>query len=266
MTSIAAPPVVPPFGWRDGEGPAWIEARLPGAVAAFSTRLGGVSDGPYRALNLGILTDDDPRSVRRNRELLASALDRDPAGLALGRQVHGSEVELRRAGSPPEPDSAGLREADAQTTDDPRLTPLVLVADCVPLLLAGGGAVAAVHCGWRGVAAGVVENALAALLELAAASPAQVGAAIGPGLGPCCYEVGEDVASRFRDSGGAPLVRAGRLDLPLAVRDRLERAGLAPAAIASAGLCTSCHPELFFSHRRDGGLTGRQAGLVWLRP
>jgi polyphenol oxidase len=264
VTSVAAPPVRPPFAWRHGERAPWIEARLPGAVAAFSTRLGGVSDGPYRALNLGILTDDDPGSVRRNRELLAAALDRDPAGLALGRQVHGSEVELRRKGSPPVPPGADLCEADAQASDYPDLTPLVLVADCVPLLLAGAGAVAAVHCGWRGVAAGVVENALASLRELGAA-PGEIGAAIGPGIGPCCYEVGEEVASRFQERGGPPLVRDGRLDLPLAVRGRLERAGLDRAAIASVGLCTSCHPELFFSHRRDGGLTGRQAGLAWLR-
>ena len=269
VTSTAPPLASPPFGWRTDAGVSWIEARLPAAVAVFSTRLGGVSAGAYRALNLGILTDDDPELVRRNRTLLASALDRDPAGLALGRQVHGAGVEVRRRPPPKPPQSqpaANLNEADAQLTDSPDVTPMVLVADCVPLVLSCGSAIGAVHCGWRGVAADIIDTALGSLCALGDASPREVSAVIGPGIGPCCYEVGEEVASVFRDRDGGQVVGDGRLDLALAIRSRLERAGVPPRSIASADICTSCHPELFFSHRRDGGVTGRQAGLAWLRP
>ncbi len=273
MTSTAPSLASPPFGWRTDAGVSWIEARLPGAVAAFSTRLGGVSVGAYGALNLGILTDDDPESVQRNRTLLASALDRDPAGLALGRQVHGAGVEVRArplqiaaATLAHSQHAANLNEADAQLTHDPDVTPLVLVADCVPLVLSCGSAIGAVHCGWRGVAAEIVDTALGSLCALGDASRRAVSAVVGPGIGPCCYEVGAEVASVFRERDGGQVVRDGRLDLPLAIRRRLERAGVPPQSIVSADICTSCHPDLFFSHRRDGGVTGRQAGLVWLRP
>jgi YfiH family protein len=155
-----------------------------------------------------------------------------------------------------------LPKADAQATDVPDVTPLVLVADCVPVALAVPGAVAAVHCGWRGVSEGLVERAVETVAELAGAERSRVAAALGPGIGPCCYEVGDTVREAFAARGHG---RAGgpTFDLPAAIRTELERAGVEPGAIASVGLCTSCNPELLFSHRRDGGVTGRQAGLVW---
>ena len=258
--AVAAPAVTKPFAWRERAGIVYLEAELPGARAVFSTRLGGTSDGPYRSLNLGILTDDDRGRVLRNRELLVEALRRDRHGVVMGRQVHGAEVEVRD--SAPKPGDP-LRQTDAQITRWPSLTPLVLVADCVPLVLAAPGAVAAVHCGWRGILAGVVERALDALREQADRD--RVSAAIGPGIGPCCYEVGADVRVAFEQAGhGAEVLPDGRVDLPLAVRAVLERTGFPPDRISTAGLCTSCNPELFFSHRRDGGVTGRQGGLAWL--
>jgi polyphenol oxidase len=255
-----APGVTKPFAWQERAGIRYLEARLPGVRAAFSTRLGGVSEGSYRSLNLGILTGDDRARVLRNRELLVDALGREPRGIVMGRQVHGPEVAVRasapRAREP-------LHEADAQVTRWPSLTPLVLVADCVPLVLAAPGAVAAVHCGWRGIVAGVIEQALDALR--AQADRDGVSAAIGPGIGPCCYEVGAEVRVVFEEAGhGQDVLPDGRVDLALAVRAVLERSGVATDRIVTAGLCTSCNPEFFFSHRRDGGVTGRQGGLAWL--
>jgi copper oxidase (laccase) domain-containing protein len=125
--------------------------------------------------------------------------------------------------------------------------------------------VAAVHCGWRGVAAGLVGKALEALGEVAGCEPASVAAAIGPGIGPCCYEIGDEVRQAFHEHGeGGAVLPDGRLDIALAVRRDLERGGVPVGRIAASGICTSCNPGLFFSHRRDGGVTGRQAGLAWL--
>jgi YfiH family protein len=232
----------------------WIEASLPHAKAIFSTRLGGVSKGQYSELNLGILTDDDPDLVRRNRDLLAGALARDPGRFAIGRQVHGSDVQINK-----EP-AADVVEADAQLTTQRDLTALVLVADCFPLVLATRHAVAAVHCGWRGIVAGIVPTALDVLQ--AQGNGETVAAAIGPGIGPCCYEVGDEVLSAFTARQLDDAFEGRRLDLSRAIRTELERGGV--QSVTTIGLCTSCNPDLFFSHRRDGGVTGRQAGLAWL--
>ena len=142
-------------------------------------------------------------------------------------------------------------EVDAQATSSPELTPLVMVADCLPVAMVGPEGVAMAHCGWRGLAGGIVAEAAGAVEAEAAA--------IGPGIGPCCYEVGEKVLAAFGDVEG--VARGRMLDLTAVATALLERAGV--AAIESSGLCTSCNPELFYSHRRDGERTGRQAGLVW---
>jgi YfiH family protein len=262
LSTATAPGVKGPFAWHDSGAVLWLEAQLGPATAAFSTRLGGVSAGAYRSLNLGILTSDDRERVLENRRLLIGALGRDHAPVAMGRQVHGTEIELRE--KPLEAD-APLRESDAQVTASPALTPLVLVADCIPLVLAAPGVVAAVHCGWRGTAGGIVERALAAVRGRAGG---EVRAALGPGIGACCYEVGDEVRGAFTARGhDREVMPDGRLDLALAVRRQLEVEGVAADRIHACGLCTSCTPELFFSHRRDGAAgrpTGRQAGLAWL--
>jgi YfiH family protein len=259
VQTASRPEVTAPFAWRQAGAVAWLEVALGSATAAFSTRLGGASEGPYRSLDLGILTGDDRGRVLANRRALATVLGRDASSIAIGRQVHGTDVQVRDAA--PAVDIP-LLEADAQVTSSPSLTPLVLVADCVPLVLAGPGTVAAVHCGWRGVAAGIVERAVAIAGEDARED---VKAALGPGIGPCCYEVGDEVRETFRGRGHhEDVVPDGRLDLALAIRRELERLGVDSQRIHACRLCTSCHAELFFSHRRDGGVTGRQAGLVWL--
>ena len=241
--------------WRDQDAVRWLEAELPGARAAFSTRIGGVSDAPYKALNVAILTGDEPERVGENRRRLAESTGREPAGVVMGRQVHGSL--LRRHDEPQEPRvySGVVKspdEVDAQATSNRDLTPLVMVADCLPVAMVGPGGVAMAHCGWRGLAGGIVA-------ETASAVDAEA-AAIGPGIGPCCYEVGEEVLSAFDDLDGVARVRM--LDLTAVATTLLERAGV--TEVESSGLCTSCNPELFYSHRRDGERTGRQAGLVWM--
>ena len=237
-----------------------IDVELPGGRVAFSTRNGGVSEGPYESLNLGILTDDDQRRVAENRGLLASEIRLDPARVAMGWQVHGTD--LLDWDAPPDEGGyaspgAALARVDGHTTTVAGLGLLVLVADCLPVALIAPGRAAMVHCGWRGLAGGIVERALAGFDETPAA-------AIGPGIGRCCYEVGDEVLVEFaRSAGSLEGVSEGRmLDLRAIVRRKLEAAGV--SRIEDVDLCTSCRPDLFFSHRRDRGVTGRQGGIAWL--
>lgn len=223
-----------------------IDATLAGARVRFTGRAGGVSAPPYDTLNLGPLTADDPASVAEN---LRRAGDRLP--VARLRQVHGARV-LEAAATDVE---GSLREGDGLVTGRPGLALAAMTADCLPVALAAGEAVGMVHAGWRGVAGGVLEAGLAALAALS--GPAPVHALIGPGAGACCYEVGPEVAAQFPGEH----VRDGRLDLKAAARDRLLAAGVHTAG--DVGRCTMCEPDVFFSHRRSGPVTGRQAGLIW---
>lgn len=231
--------------WREGNGVRWLEADLGGARAAFSTRLGGVSEPPFDSLNLGLLTEDAEEAVAENRRRLAAALGLAPEQVVFARQVHGTHLIHH-------PRSGGVVEADGHVVVEPGLAPLVFVADCLPVALHGPGGLAMVHAGWRPLAGGI----LAAAAEAVGAKRA----AIGPGIGPCCYEVGEEVLSAFAGLGD---VAEGRmLDLPEVARRLLAKAGV--ESVESAGLCTSCEVELFYSHRRDHGRTGRQAGIGWI--
>ncbi len=241
--------------WRERDGVRWLEAQLPGARAAFSTRIGGVSDAPYDALNVAILTGDERESVRENRRRLAVALGRAPEGVVMGRQLHGAELRAHQDRQDPQVYADVLRspdEVDAHSTGNPDLTPLVMVADCLPVALAGKRGVAMAHCGWRGLAGGIVAKAATAVDAESAA--------VGPGIGPCCYEVGDEVLSEFDRLEG--VARGRMLDLRAVAEQLLDRAGV--AAVESSDLCTSCNAELLYSHRRDGERTGRQAGLVWM--
>jgi purine-nucleoside/S-methyl-5'-thioadenosine phosphorylase / adenosine deaminase len=188
-----------------------------------------------------------------------------PPGTLRPKQVHGSAVALVRDGS------ARLGEADAAVCSAPGVAVAVVTADCVPILLAAPGArvVAAVHAGWRGLAAGVVEAALHALAA-AGASRGELVAAIGPHVGPCCYEVDEPVLAALRARFGSALDAAAsatrpghaRIDLGGLARAELLR-GLAPAAVgAFSGACTRCDAERFESHRRDGARAGRMVHWV----
>lgn len=257
-TPLNRPPVeLPaPFYWS-GEH---LAVDLPAARALFTTRRGGFSKGAFATLNLGRLTADDPRAVSRNRAVLQSCAG---GRLSLIRQVHGTRVLALtnpRQVSGPEPQRE-LEEADGQATAMRALAPMVMTADCLPIALAGGGAVAIVHAGWRGLADGIVAEGVGSVRALGRGEGTIV-AAIGPGAGGCCYQVGEEVHERFHPYG-ARARRGDNLDLKAVAEAQLLAAGV--SEVHDAGLCTICSPpSLFFSHRRDDGVTGRQAGLVWL--
>jgi len=250
--------------WRERDGVRWLEADLGGARAAFSTRLGGVSEAPFDALNVGLLTDDAEGAVLRNRERLAAALGFEAEQVVFARQVHGtrlidhrSRLETSRCrfvsdgGANRQPDE--VIEGDGHVVGEPGLAPLVFVADCLPMALFGKRGVALVHAGWRGLAGGIVGDAAEAVEATAAA--------VGPGIGSCCYEVGDEVLAAFAGLGEG--VATGRmLDLPEVARRLLAEADV--RQIEVAGFCTSCEEGLFFSHRRDRGRTGRQAGVAWI--
>ncbi len=243
------------MNWRERDGVRWLEAELPGSRAAFSTRIGGVSSGAFESLNLGVLTDDDRDAVIENRRRLCAALGLDAARVVTGLQVHDAGIAAHLAPQRPSPfaePGSPNPEADGQVLGGARLAGLVYVADCLPVAISGPGGTAILHCGWRGLAAGIVARGAAAVRACAAA--------IGPGVGPCCYQVGDEVLESFEALG--PGIAAGRmLDLPEVARRLLAKEGV--EGVESAGLCTSCEPDLFFSHRRDRAITGRQAGIAW---
>jgi YfiH family protein len=242
--------------WQSSGDIFWIEAELPGARAAFSSRSGGVSEGSFESLNLGDSSGDEWGAVAENRHRLAAALGLKTQCVAIGRQVHG--VELATHASTPVDAPFGAPGAPAPEVDGhviarPGPAALVFVADCLPVALTGPRGAAILHCGWRGLAAGIVARGVEAV--------GATHAAIGPGIGPCCYEVGAEVLDAFDRLG--PGVAAGRRLNLVEVAERLLReAGV--DQIDATDICTSCEADYFFSHRRDGGLTGRQAGLVWL--
>ena len=222
----------------------------------FTTREGGVSEGPYASLNLGILTGDEPERVVENRRRLCAAEAVDPERATMAWQQHGAEVRRARPESIVDP---GLRHdpCDGLWSDEPGQAMLLLTADCLPIALARldgeRPAVAVLHAGWRGLLAGIVPAGVAAL-------GGRLVAAVGPAIGPCCYEVREDVADPMRAAFGGDVVRAGRLDLWTAAERALRSAGV--ERVERLDLCTSCERRRFFSHRRDRGVTGRQGVLA----
>ena len=226
---------------------------------AFSTREGGVSDGPYASLNLGILTADEPENVVANRRRLSAEVGVDPESATMAWQVHGPDVRradgrgIARPGTP-------LERCDGLWTDEPGRGLLLLTADCVPVALARANGIpglAVLHVGWRGLLAGIVAAGVQAL------GGGPVAAAVGPGIGHCHYEVGDEVAAPFRERFGDDVVVGRNLDLPEATERALRAAGA--RTVERVPLCTYCEQELFFSHRRDRGVTGRQGVLAALR-
>jgi polyphenol oxidase len=238
-----------PFRW-DGDH---IAAEVHGARALFTTRRGGVSSGPFDSLNLGRKTADDGASVDENRARVAAATGVAWDRFLFGWQVHGATV--RRATEPLRP--RPVTQEDGQATALGGHPALVFGADCQPVLLVADGAVAALHCGWRTMAAGIVAEGVAALREVGGVGP--VTALIGPGARACCYEVGEEVHEVFAPYDARRGAR--NIDLAAIATAQLDEAGV--DAVHDVGLCTMCCFGLFFSHRRDGGVTGRQAGIVW---
>jgi YfiH family protein len=235
-----------------------FEWEAPGPYrVAFSTRLGGVSEGPYASLNLGAKTDDDYDRVSVNRGRLCAEMGADGTTATMGYQVHGSNVtEARPKGVLA---STVFEQCDGLWSDRPGQAMLLVTADCAPVALCrsdGDPGLALLHVGWKGLLAGIVQSGASAL------GGGNLAAAVGPAIGPCCYEVGEEVAAPYRELFGADVMHGRNLDLPLAVEHALEEAGI--DSVERTDICTACHPELFFSHRRDNCVTGRQGVIGYV--
>ena len=223
----------------------------------FSTRLGGVSTGPYSSLNLGLLTGDESARVVENRRRLCAAAGADAVTAAMAWQVHGARV-TRAAPRGIVTPGTPLERCDGLWTDDPGQAMVLVTADCLPVALAatdGRPALAVLHVGWRGLLEGIVEAGARTL-------GGRLAAAVGPGIGPCCYEVSEEVASLFVRRFGRGVVGGRRLDLRAATERALAEAGC--VSVDHHSRCTSCEADLFFSHRRDGGVTGRQGVVAYV--
>jgi len=237
-----------------------------GAPFLFTDRQDGVSSGPYSSLNLSLSTGDERPRVRHNRQLALARLGRPPQSWISVNQVHGPEVVQVTAQA-----SAHI-EADALITQDSRATLAVLVADCVPIVMADahGTTVAAVHAGWRGTAARIAEAAAQACARVAACAPQNLWAHVGPAIGPCCFVVDRPVADALQEAypsahqAWAP-EGEGRVavDLWALNLQALTDAGVPGSQVQLTRHCTACSPD-HFSHRRDGAPSGRQAALIGL--
>jgi polyphenol oxidase len=231
-----------PLLWWDAPGPYDV---------AFSTRHGGVSEGPYASLNLGLLTADERENVEENRRRLCATIGADPQRLAMNRQVHAATVNRAAAGE-------RGKEGDGLWTDEPGVPMLKVTADCLPVALArrdGAPALALLHAGRLGLLEGILEAGVAAL------GGNDVAAAVGPGIGPCCYEVGDEIADAYRARFGGTALRGRNLDLWTVAERLLRNAGV--VSVERLDVCTACTGD-FFSHRRDGGVTGRQGVIGYV--
>ncbi len=291
----------------------WLEsralARLPWALHAFSTRSDGASRSPADGLDLGLNAGKPAASPRRNRRRFLRALGAEECALAEVRQIHSTlayrverggrrEVVFLPCGAPsPAALSPRTARGDALFTDRPGLLVAVRTADCLPVLLADPRrhAVGAVHAGWRGALAGVVEKAAGEMRRLFGSRPGDLLAALGPSIRACCYEVGPEVEEAFcgrfpdgesffrrvskpRGASGRPmdlrwdstpghevLETSCHLDLVAAARAQLRRAGVPAAHIQVADFCTACRTDLFYSHRKEAARAGRMMALIGIR-
>lgn len=224
-----------------------FEVDLPGARAVFTTRSGGHSEGPFASRNLGVKTDDDPDIVARNLDGLKGELE--VSSLQLLHQVHGAQLtEVGRR------DADRLPLADGASTTEDQHALLITGADCPSVFMATQDRLTALHCGWRPVAAGLIETGAAGF------GGASFDAVVGPGICQEHFEVGPEVVEAMGEDG-AKFADGRQLDLVGLISHRLERAGARHVHVVER--CTFCEPDLFFSHRRDAGVTGRQAGLAW---
>jgi purine-nucleoside/S-methyl-5'-thioadenosine phosphorylase / adenosine deaminase len=227
---------------------------------AFSTRVGGVSEAEFASLNLGILTEDDPARVVVNRTRLCEAVDADPDGATMAWQRHGGTVTRAQPRGIITPGTV-YDHCDGLWSDAPGRAMLLLTADCMPIAVARSDglrpAVEILHAGWRGLLAGIVAAGVRAI------GARKLAAVIGPSIGPCCYEVGDEVAAPFREAFGDDVVHEGsRLDLWTSAERALRAAGV--EHVDRFDLCTACDGDRFFSHRRDHGRTGRQGVIAYV--
>lgn len=240
-----------------------IGVELPGGRALFLTRRGGVSGEPFEELNVGLDTNDYMPAVEENRERVAQLIGIPRDRWLESRQVHGAEVRV--VSELPGADAEPI-EADGIATPLEGVAAIVVTADCLPVALIAPEAVAMIHAGWRGLAADVLRNGVAALREAGAEGEMHV--AIGPGIGVCCYEVNTHVHRAFMRYGRGTARLSNHANLKSIARLQLHASGIPHDHIHDVDICTMCAPRsLFHSHRRDYGGdprdTGRQASAVW---
>jgi YfiH family protein len=237
----------------------------PGFVHGFPERTGGVSTGARASLNLGVRWGDDREHVETNRRRLAEHAGYDPAALQVMRHVHGTDVWT--VGAPVAPEAT----FDGLVCDRAGLVLAAFAADCIPLVFAEPAAriCGSAHAGWRGTVAGVAARVIERIQALGGAAD-RIRVALGPSIGPCCFEVGPEVVAAFREAFGelAGMVVAGpvkdHIDLRVAMRAQLERAGVRADHIDDRPPCTRCEPERFFSYRRDGQAGGVHMAFIGL--
>lgn len=230
-----------------------------------TTRLGGNSLPPYESLNLGLHVRDDPAVVIQNRQQVAQTLGKNLDDFVLAEQTHGSLatiVDNSHKGRGAHEQQDAITDTDALITATPGVVLAINVADCVPILLEDrtSGIVAAVHAGWRGTFERIVQKALTAMYDLGA-QPHDIHAGVGPGIGPCCYEVSSDLITKFHERFQIP-INSRFLDLLAINLQQLLECDVPQTQIEIAPFCTSCDNQLFFSHRRENGLSGRFWALI----
>ncbi len=240
-----------------------------GASHCFTTRLGGVSSGYLSSLNLGAHRGDDPQNVEENYGILAKALSFDPQNLILTRQTHSDIVRTVTRADCRGLDHKDYPACDGLITNDPGAVLAVFTADCTPILLWDPvtGAVGAVHAGWRGTVSAIAEKAVLEMQKQFGCDPANIRAAIGPNIGPCCFETDADVPDALRAALGEaaesmirPSGQKYYVNLKEANREFLRRAGVTHIRVSS--LCTACRQDLFWSHRRVGQQRGSQGAII----
>jgi YfiH family protein len=261
--------------WRQGKQMSYLtipEWEAEGVQIGFSARWGGVSTSPYSSLNLGLHVEDDPQAVRTNRKTWFSQWNTDASMVVIGEQVHGSsihEVEIGDAGRGSDSLDTAIPGVDGLFTRG-SLALMAFFADCVPVFFYHPGIkmVGIAHAGWKGTVSKIALVMLERFREQGA-DPAECWAAIGPSIGPCCYEVDTPVIAAFREEfRDTPFLSAAKtghamLNLWEANRFMLLKAGVPEQQIWTAEICTACHTDSFFSHRIEGPKTGRMAG--WIR-
>ena len=250
-------------------------SAIPGVAHGFSTRIGGVSQGVYESLNLGLSRGDDPDCVRENYRRFRAAVGCTGRSYAMCSQVHGDTVRTVTTADI-KTDLYGRLgyEGDGLMTAIPGVTLVVFSADCIPVLLCDPvrRVIAAVHSGWRGTAAGIVTRAVERMREVYGCRPEDIRAAVGPGIGPCCFETHEDVPNAMMAAVATPALPYIKIkengkftvDLKGINARRLELAGLDPANIAVSGDCTCCMADKYWSHRRQGSERGSMAAVIEL--
>ncbi|MBV9689139.1 MAG: peptidoglycan editing factor PgeF [Ktedonobacteraceae bacterium] len=247
---------------------------FPQMSCVISTRLGGVSEGYSHSLNLSFSVGDTEQAVLTNRSRLYHIVDVEPQSVAQAHLVHGNYIEIVTSQSPTGT-YRRFAETDGLVTNVIHKPLLILVADCAAVAFFDPKqhVIALLHAGWKGIVSNIVAKMVSTMHETFGCRPSDMLAAISPSLGPCCYEVREDLVAAFHEAFPAHAQDLFRLqpdtsihlDMWAALRYQLRESGIRPEYIEESGLCTACHLDEFYSHRAERGKTGRFAGLIVLR-